>query len=333
MTLGKINEDFSNRCFVRISGYYTQPKATLKYPRTPQRSIKSRISNLFNKNKNIKLVPTKQNNFLKRTMGLDLHIKNGDTIGIGSNLFINNGGVLDRLNMTPAKYHDLFPKNVSTQVAQNRQLGDCWLISTLNGLMRKAKGKIAVLKTFGQDYEDMYIKLPSKTVRFPKSQIATKPQEHLTGPKGLQMQEEAVAIKRIKTVSGDISELPYVAGVPSFLSRLNCGTQAEALHQYLPEVKPTIIEKDKKAAQKNIIKKYANKDDVFLGLMTDSNPKDPQKKFGEILIPRHAFVVTSYDKKAKLVRLQDPYEPERSIRLSFERLMKFPFTLTLAKLK
>ena len=333
MYFGEINKNFTNRSFVYIDGYYTQPKAALKYPRTTHRSIKSRVSNLFKRDKTIKLVSTKKNNYLKRTMGLDLHIKNGETIGICSNLFINNNGTLDRLNMTPTKYHDLFPKNKSALATQNKTLGNCWLISTLNGLMQKTKGKIAVLKTFGQDYDDMYIKLPAKSVRFPDTKLALAENEHLQGSKGLQMQEEAFALKRIKTATLNVSEMTSNSNAPSFLTSLNGGTPTEALHQYLPEVKPTLIEKEDKNTQKEILKKYANDENVFLGLMTNPNPKDPKKRFGEILIPKHSYTVLAYDKKAKVIKLQDPYKPELPVRVSFERLMKFPFSLILAKFK
>ena len=321
----------SMRNFVRYSFSYTD-NFTVDFVNKPKRNIKHSILSLFKKDKTVKLVSDEQNEFLKKDLNLDLHIKNGDTFGVGNTLFINNDGQLERLNMTPKCYSVIFPKKPK-QCSQSKKIGDCWLISTINGLLRKPKGKIGILRTLGQAENDLYVKLPSMSVFFKNSKpVKSETGANLKGSDGLQIIEEAVAMKRMKGLTIDTLHTSRVLGIDNLMQTLNKGAQAEALHQFFPNVKPKIIYKNKKQ-QKQILKDFTNKDNVFIGISVETSSTCSSEKYGNKLYPKHSYAINSYNKENKQLELQDPYKPNEPIFMNINELMKYPFTLTYAKLK
>lgn len=321
----------SRKNFVRYSFSQTD-NFTVDFVNKPKKNIKHKILSLFKKDKTVKLVSDEQNEFLKKDLKLDLHIKHGDTFGVGNTLFINNDGKLERLNMTPKCYSVIFPQKPK-QCSQSKQIGDCWLIATINGLLRKPKGKIGILRTLGQADNDLYVKLPSMSVFFKNGKpIKSKTGANLKGADGLQIIEEAVAMKRTKGATIDALHTSRVLGIDTLMRALNKGAQAEALHQFFPDIKPKIIYRNKKQ-QKQILKNSSNKNNVFIGISTESYEMSSKEKDINKLYPRHSYSINSYNKENKQVELQDPYKPNKPFFMNIDELMEYPFTLTYAKLK
>ena len=320
----------SRKNFVRYSFSQTD-NFTVDFVNKPKKNIKHKILSLFKKDKTVKLVSDEQNEFLKKDLKLDLHIKHGDTFGVGNTLFINNDGKLERLNMTPKCYSVIFPQKPK-QCSQSKQIGDCWLIATINGLLRKPKGKIGILRTLGQADNDLYVKLPSMSVFFKNGKpIKSKTGANLKGADGLQIIEEAVAMKRTKGATIDALHTSRVLGIDTLMRALNKGAQAEALHQFFPDIKPKIIYRNKKQ-QKQILKNSSNKNNVFIGISTESYEMSSKEKDINKLYPRHSSI-NSYNKENKQVERQDPYKPNKPFFMNIDELMEYPFTLTYAKLK
>lgn len=293
----------------------------------------TKIKDLFSnkpKDKTIKLLPDKQNEYIKNKLNFNFHIKEGETFGIGDKLFVNNNGKLQILNITPEKFQELFP---SKQAKQNKKLGDCWLISVLNGLMNRPKGRIKIYENFTQNWDNIYVKAGDKNILFSRGNLPkSKAEKNLQGPKGLQMIEQAAAVRRTLNITNDIEKGAESIGIDTMLENLNGGFQIDALRLISPKLKPKMISFNDGAGQEYAIKKYANKSNSFLGLTTLPNFMKKHQPFGGKILPTHGHVITGYDKKTKMVSLQDPFKPDKLIQIEIDELMKYPFSLTHCKL-
>lgn len=326
-----LNSSYTYRNFVACTEKGAKRSVEFKYPEKPV-TLSSRLRTLFKKDNTIKLISDEENNATKKRFNFDFHIKDGDTFGVADRLYINNGGKLELLNMTPDKYRELFVSPSNKFAVQSKRLGDCWLVSTINGLMGKPKGKKSILYKFGQDCNDMYIKLKKREIIFPQSDVLYSSRgKNLKGAKGLQMLEEAVALSRQHFVVQDAKSAADTISIDSVLNELNAGVQLEALHYLAPQLKPKIINATQKRLQKKIIVNQSNKSDIFLGLMTHENTNNLGGKFGGVLRQKHCFMVTGFDKTKQNVILQDPFSPDKPINIALDELMQYPFSLTYAK--
>lgn len=331
-TIATINIPYNN--YVKKIDCGFTPKVNFINKPIKNTGLFHKITSLFKpKNKTIDVLC--DDSFKEKNIVIS--VENGKTLGINGTTYVNNNGKFEALNLTHEKFKDLFPAN-QTSATQGKYLGDCWLVSTINTLMQKTNGRIAIYRKFGQDWNDMYVKLPQTDVLFPDSKTIQKHEYQLSGSKGLQMLEEAIALTKSLSATNNFHHANEMTGFCTIMDGLNGGSQTQALLAINPEWNPKIINLDKTTKQISMIKKYANKDNMFLGIMTTKDKEEKtlldtyNKSFDGKLIPVHAFGILGYDKKAKIVSLQDPLNPENLIKLTIAEIKKYPFTLTVCKL-
>ena len=305
-----------------------------------QNKFIQKISSLFqSKDKTIRIVSKDDFKHLSDSAKSCFSIKNGMTFGCADMTYVNNNGKLEALNMTPELFNEFFPPHMPKTAKQGERLGDCWLVSTINGLMQKPNGRIAIYRKFGQDWSNMYVKLPDNDVFFPESKILeSKKHYQLSGPKGLQMLEQAIALDKGGSFTKNFHQAADVLGFHNIMKFLDGGSQTSALWLINPKLKPKVVGLEKTNKQMSLIKKHANKDNYFLGIMTTKDQEEQEvlnqfgKSFSGELMPMHAFNIAGYDKVSNTVKIQDPMIPEDLICMPADELKKYPFTLTVCKL-
>ncbi len=321
--------------YVERIGYSNVPKVEFVNKPIKNNSVLKKIGSLFkSKDKTVKIF---SDDYFNGNESL-ISIKNGNTFGIDGTTYVNNNGKLEALNITPEKFEELFPKNQNHTATQCENLGDCWLVSTLNGLMNKPNGRISIYRKFGQDWDSMYVKVPKLDTFFFNTKIIEEKEYQLSGPKGLQMLEEAIALTKSVSATNDFHYATKMTDFYTIMDNLNGGSQTTALYYINPNWNPKIINLNKTNKQISLIKKYANKDNVFLGIMTTKNKEEKEllkkfnKSFDGKLMPLHAFNIMGYDKSKNIVTVQDPLSPKNLIHLTIEEMKKYPYILTMCKL-
>ena len=305
-----------------------KPDADLKKTKSVS-SFVSKIKNIFaKKDKTVKLVPDDKNNFLKQRLGINLHIKEGDTFGIGELLFINIDGKLKKLGITTTTFGTLFPTGCSKQAKQSKQIGNCWLVSMLNALMKKPKGKLSIYNTFSEQNNSISVNLNDKqfTYNCPKLTVSSKNNAHLKGPIGLKMLEQAVGAIRLSCDSGNMESIKTKYDMNKLVNATSWGTQKEGIKILNDNLEPIHYNYKKVKQIKKQIKKYANNQDMVLGISTHNVDNNQ-------LIPWHCYAINGYDKKTKQVSIQDPLNPSNIILYDIDKLLTNKPSLTICKLK
>ena len=307
-------------------------KKTIKTSKLTTRVIKL-LKKFKNQDNTIKLVPEKQNQSLIKYLGFNFHIKEGETISVNDNLFINYDGKLTPLNISKELLNKLFPPQ-NQYSKQSKRIGNCWLISTINGLMQKPKGKKHIYNLFTQYNNNVLLEFEKNKVLFSTpTNIKVGEKGCAEGNKGVKLIEQGLAASR-RSCFDYINMDNYNAtiDVDDYMNSLNGGFQIEALKIISKDLNPKVITCKHNLLQKHAIKKYANNDDYFVGLTTMPNFENPRKFYGDKLMPAHSFSIKSYNKKEKTVSIIDPLKPEEEIKMDINELKTYPFALTYCKL-
>lgn len=94
-------------------------------------------------------------------------LKTGETCRIGDSEKVNikkSDGTLEELNLSAQKYMELFPPVTRFSISQG-QIGDCFLISTLDATFKNPKTRVNLLRCFNENEKG------DVTVKYPKSDI------------------------------------------------------------------------------------------------------------------------------------------------------------------
>ena len=92
----------------------------------------------------------------------------GEVVEVGSQLYINDGKSMVKVNMTKEKYLELFPPFKRFDINQNdsKHAGNCWYLETMHNLYQNPSTRINILKLFRQEGNDIYIKLPNSKYEY-----------------------------------------------------------------------------------------------------------------------------------------------------------------------
>ncbi len=246
---------------------------------------------------------TSENEILEKT-------KESDVIQVGEQLYINEGDKLFKWNMTKEAFDKLFPP-FKRFIANQGNVGDCYLVSVLIGLMNSPKGRNFLYKSFSQEGNDILCTIRAYkdyggTKRFKNGELP-EITTRMDACKGLQMLEQTyneVAI--LENAEVNHSEKEFLKN----LDRICSGFMADALMDLTGAGKTNNIERNfkhkvTKVNQINVTKsflgKYVNdkKNCCFVNFV------DNYCRLG--ILGRHAYILDSYDAEDNTVCLIDPH--------------------------
>lgn len=298
---------------------------------------------------NVPLVTTIKNS--KEFNDISKHVKNGDVCEYNGRLFANDNGKPVELKLTKEKFEELFPL-LSTNMASQGYIGDCWLVSTLFGCMDKPKSRIELYKLFEQDGNDILIRFPNKkeSIRFPNgdpkvnsdnpfvkgvSSYGDKP------PIGLQLLEKAFTVNRSIEFKDKISSnMSNLADENALMkSILEGGEHSEALDGLFSNNTVT-FERYPMNGPLNSVSKILNilqhtaEDDYILYFDTPSKGFSDAKHVKNYdMCYKHAHCIKAFDENTGTVYITNPHEGGTISKVPFFEFINYIAGITLAKFK
>lgn len=104
----------------------------------------------YNSNPNIKDVINKK-------------IPDGEVGNINGEIFCRNGDSLIKINMSKNTFETLFPISERYNIKQGN-IGDCWLISDICGIMSTSEGRANIYSLFREGNGNIFVKLPNNNI-------------------------------------------------------------------------------------------------------------------------------------------------------------------------
>lgn len=206
--------------------------------------------------------PREVQHLFKTDSRLRDRIPPGEVANINGILYVNDGDGLVRLNLSKAKFEQLFPIELRHKLYQG-SLGDCWLVSSMAGIMDTPKGRARVYSMFSEtnDGRDIVIKFPNtadnEVIRFRDGELNElsahslyigrnnnnqrrlkigSQYDHVFASKGIQMLEQAYSIHRNDGYSSaniSDSDIQSIFFMNNQMHRLAGGWQSEAVNNIL----------------------------------------------------------------------------------------------------
>lgn len=256
----------------------------------------------------------------------------GEVVTIGKKLYVNDNGSLVELNMTKEKYLELFPPIKRFSLNQ-KQLGDCWLVSTLDDLMNDPAYRAKLYKLFRQDGDDIYIKFPDgkNEIKFPGGKvILSKNGKNVNSASGFQMIEQAFTIHRKNEYTNNQFEdiTAFSGDIDKQMEKLKKGSRKEALLGLLGKDNVKVVKNTSRQGNfRKIIEEYANKLGtlVSFGTIDKKTPSGTQTEHelngNYNVYSNHAYEIAGYDKENDIVFIKNPWGTGFTIRIPLLELM------------
>ncbi len=262
-------------------------------------------------------------NFPKGTLENEIlqQTKESDVIQIGKQLYINDGEKLFKWNMTKEAFDKLFPP-FKRFITNQGNVGDCYLISVLIGLMNSPKGRKFLYKSFSQEGSDILCTIRAYkdyggTKRF-KNEELPETTTRMDACKGLQMLEQTYnEVALLESAEVNHPETEFLNN----LDRICGGFELDALMDLTGAEKTNNIERNfkHKVARVNL----NNVTKGFLGkYVNDKNNccfvdfKDNIRRFG--ILGQHAYILASYDVEDNEVSLINPHNSLEIKKLDYD---------------
>ena len=273
------------------------------------------------------------------------YVENGETVEINGQLYVNNNGKPEKLNISKEMFEKLFPLIDRFDFEQG-ELGNCGFISTLSAMMDKPGPRIALYRLFTQEGNDIILKFPGskETIRFKNGEAANIQKQNL-GTKAMDMIVQAFAItKHNKYKIGahetdasillehsewieqtteaifnedvifkiyDSNSFTDILFSKDFWKEMaNSFTWAEFKDTFAGN--ESVQNEKRRKKQTDIIEKYANDPNatLFVGLYSDEKVRHS----GEVLVSSaydlysgHAYAIKGYNKQTGMVQLTNPW--------------------------
>ena len=90
-------------------------------------------------------------------------IPDGEVGNINGQIFCRNGDTLIKINMSKNTFETLFPISERYNIKQGN-IGDCWLISDICGIMSTPEGRANIYSMFREENGNIFVKLPNNNI-------------------------------------------------------------------------------------------------------------------------------------------------------------------------
>ena len=308
-------------------------------------SLKS-IQNIANKSGLIEILPNSSN-----ILELENEIKDGQIYQIKEKLYMpySDKKYCFELKLSPQKFKYLFDGFQVFGIRQGK-VGDCWLLSAIDGLMNSSSGRAFIYSMFEQDGEDILIKFPKskQKIRFKNGKLG-KADSGLIAPTGIKMLEQAYAIylQNKKNKSSDEIVVQEIKDLEKMLLTIDGGharvgidellgghtsviTLKDAIKMLYSSIKFQFVNKKTKGEISRYIekiKKYANDNSKIVCINFYDNKIATQEE--KLIIPEydlyinHAYCVKKYNKETGTVVLSNPHDTRYSIEVPLSIIEKY----------
>ena len=247
------------------------------------------------------------------------NVANGHLVAIDGILHIKDGNELVKLNISEKTYLKLFPPAERFLTSQGL-IGDCWLISTLDILLKKAKGRVELLKLFKESNGQLYIELPNqKPYLCELDNVGLK--DGVKACDGLKYLEKAVAIARANDTKVDVDT---ITDIDKLIKVLDGGSPEEAFNLIFNNLGKNLPPIRNKAMYQQILEDSANSDNIILKTSIQLGTQIPNEiiqKYG--LTDKHAYSIEGYDKKNQIVYIINPHDTKYRLEMPLEEFKKY----------
>ena len=282
------------------------------------------------------------------------HVTNGNVCEIDGALYVNDNGSPVRLKISKEAFENLFPPLGNVAFKQGN-IGDCWFVSTLENLMDKPAGRVAVYNMFEQQGDDILVRFPGSqdAVLFNKGQLAYNGRgpaiqsaegsdfSALAGtPKGVQMIEQAYAVHRLKSgaraydANLNITDISKLTDTSALLKRMQGGTEREAFCDLLGT--PDVANTRDKTHFIRLIEQRANDPNFVVEFGTVEKPgfqieSDLDAKYD--LYSTHAYAIKGYNPETGMVYISNPWSTHTITEVPMFELTKHMGDMTVVDLR
>ena len=243
----------------------------------------------------------------------------GDVCNINGTLHIRENNKLVKLNISEETYLKLFPLQ-SKFATEQGDLGDCWLISTIDVLISSPIGRSKLFQLFSEKDGTVYITLPGhEAIPFENGKPISKDNgiftKHANACDGVRLLEEAAAIVRADKKVSDIRSLTdldkimdnIVGGSDDMGFELLLGTVGE-----LPSISnPELFEE--------VLLKNGNDTNTVIRTGINRSVKIPQNiSLQYNLCNGHAYRIEGYNITDKMVYIVNPHNTRIRIEIPLD---------------
>lgn len=305
------------------------------------------IKDRANKKELVKVLPP-ESNFEQ----MDDAIEDGRVYQIKDDLFMSclDKKYYTKLNISREKFDDLFGHSQYFALRQGN-IGDCWFLSAIDGLMNSNAGMAFIYNLFEQDGEDILIKFPKskQKIRFKNGELG-KADSGLVAPKGIKMLEQAMAV-HLKTIAQKNEEdvaVQEIKDLESCMKVLQGGNARYGLYailgKYYKPVESLVqhikkkyneikfgythkISKNEKIRYIEKIKNFASDSNKIVNINFynfenfDNNEKLILPEYN--IYTGHSYCVKKYNKEAGTVILSNPHDTRSLIEVPISIIEKY----------
>lgn len=251
---------------------------------------------------------------------------NGEVAEIGNKLYVNSDGNLSELNLTKDMFLKLFPKGKKFKMRQGG-IGNCWLISTIDGLMDNPSSRAKLYGLFRQDGNDIYVKLPrsKNEIKFTNGIPANSQNMYFlrSTSKGLKMIEQAYAVQKSHEYSkGAFTRIDEIKDIDELMKRLTGGFVDDAVNGLLAE---NTCRKDLLYIDGKFADETNNKNTL---MFFTTKHKDNQKTGSSLnkkydLLTGHAYAIKAYNREKGIVYFSNPHNTGKITEMPIYELLKY----------
>jgi len=265
------------------------------------------------------------------------YVKDGEVGEFNGVLYVNNDGKAEKLNLSREKFEQLFPDIESNSFIQGK-LGDCWLVSFLDALMDKPKGRTTIYKMFEQQGNDIIVHLKdvdNAKIIFKDGNVLYSEYKYLGFKEnnqalGLQMIEQSIACGRMGLITQSrgntfrflfgkkmrFNDYPVseCASPDKLMSKLE-GGQSYEMQTWMLGINSdyNFIHQgsvNKKSTQRKLIKMISektndNKNIICVHFIKERKNKKIFDKYN--LYGNHAYTIKAYNPSKQTVYISNPH--------------------------
>ena len=158
----------------------------------------------------------------------------GDVVEVGEQMYINDGKKLAKWKMTKEMFLKLFPP-VDRFAFKQKNLGDCYLLSSISSVMRNKKASVTFYQSFEYDGKDVKVTVKAYedyngSQTFTNGELSNLGKKQVEACRGVQLYERTYA--KVALREQDII-YPNTAESKALMQRIEGGNSSQAIQEIL----------------------------------------------------------------------------------------------------
>lgn len=278
-------------------------------------------------------------------------IDEGEAGFLNGKLYAIQDGKAVEIQLSKEKFEELFPLMERFKTAQG-EVGDCWLVSSIENFMSNPTQRVELYKLFRQDGDDILIKYPNgkNELRFINGEPFDDGGRLCSGAKGIRMLEQSFIFHRAKAYTKHAAETDVIARLeenPKLIWKLHNGLQAEfsdAVYghdrldwagwkeffkdEFVNTLRYQLTTTRRQRRTSEELRRWVEKDKPYLVAYSCDMPGDMKFREGIVnpdydLFAPHAYSLQDYNAEQQLAILNNPHHTEVLIEAPLEVLEEY----------